>query len=118
MDIVQVLSFIIGLAILVSIIFFIVTGSLKERYAILWLLSALFICALSLSRKLLEYISLKLGIYYPPSLLFLAGVLFLLVINISFSVTISKLSSKINILAQEIALLKIKIEDKRDSEIH
>lgn len=107
MDIVQILSFIIGILILSSVIFFIVTGRLKERYAILWIFSALFICILSISRKFLEYISLKIGIYYPPSLLFLAGVLFLLAINISFSVTISKLSSKVDILAQEIALLKM-----------
>ncbi len=106
MDIVQIISFIIGLTILVSVVLLIVTGRLKERYSILWLFSALFICILSVSRRLLEYISYKLGIYYPPSLLFLAGVLFLLAINISFSVTISRLSSKVDTLAQEIALLR------------
>lgn len=111
MDIVQVISLIIGLLILSSVIFFIITGRLKERYSLLWLISALFICLLSISRKLLEYVSYKLGIYYPPSLLFLAGVLFLLAINISFSVTISRLSSKVDTLAQEIALLK----ENRDS---
>ncbi len=106
MDIVQIISFLIGVVLFLSVVFLIITGRLKERYSLLWLASSLFICILSISRRLLEYISYKLGIYYPPSLLFLAGVLFLLAINISFSVTISRLSSKVDTLAQEIALLK------------
>ncbi len=110
MDIVHIISFLVGLSILIFVIFLIVTGRLKERYSLLWLISAIFICILSVSRGLLEYISYKIGIYYPPSLLFLAGVLFLLALNISFSVTISRLSSRIDTLAQEIALMKEKIK--------
>lgn len=106
MDIVQIISFLIGLLILLTVIFLIITGRLKERYSLLWLISATGICILSLSRRLLEYVSLTLGIYYPPSLLFLAGVLFLLLLNISLTVTISRLSSRVDTLAQEIALLK------------
>lgn len=108
MDIVQVISFLIGFTILVSAVLLIRSGRLKERYSILWLFSSIIICIFSLSRRMLEAISYSLHIYYPPSLLFLIGVLFLLAINISFSVTISELSKKVNILTQEIALLKNK----------
>lgn len=106
MDTVQIISLFIGLLIFFGIVSLIVTGRLKERYSLLWLIAATGICLLSLSRRFLEYLSLKLGIYYPPSLLFLAGVLFLLVLNISLTVTISRLSSRVDALAQEIALLK------------
>lgn len=112
MDIVQILSFVIGVLLFVSVLFLIVTGRLKERYSILWLVSSLSIVFLSVSRALLERVSYMLGIYYPPSLLFLAGVFFLLIINISFSVTISRLSSKVDALAQEVAFLKGKIEER------
>lgn len=112
MDIVQILSFVIGVLLFVSVLFLIVTGRLKERYSILWLISSLSIVFLSVSRALLERVSYMLGIYYPPSLLFLAGVFFLLIINISFSLTISRLSSKVDALAQEVALLKGKIEER------
>lgn len=108
MDLVQIASFMIGLVIFVSVISFISFKRLKERYSIIWLFSAFVICFLSVNRPFLDYISLKLGIYYPPSLLFLAGTVFLLAINISFSVTISELSSKVDTLTQEIALLKAK----------
>ena len=111
MDITAVISFLVGLSILVSVILLIRSSKLKERYSILWLFSSIIVCILALSRGLLEKISHSVGIYYAPSFLFLVGVLFLLAINISFSVTISKLSTQINILAQRLAILESKKED-------
>ncbi len=111
MDITAAISFFIGLSILVSVILLIRSSKLKERYSILWLFSSIVVCILALSRGLLEKISYSVGIYYAPSFLFLIGVLFLLAINISFSVTISRLSSQINILAQRLAILESKKED-------
>lgn len=111
MDITAVISFLVGLSILISVILLIRSSKLKERYSILWLFSSIIVCVLALSRRLLEKISYAVGIYYAPSFLFLVGVLFLLAINISFSVTISKLSSQINILAQRLAMLESKKED-------
>jgi hypothetical protein len=46
------------------------------------------------------------GIYYPPSFLFLIGMLFILLILIHFSITISKLYQMNKKMAQEIAHLK------------
>ncbi len=106
MDTVQILSFIVGITIFLSVIFLIRKGSLKEKYSILWLFSSFIVCILSVTRGFLEKISLLAGIYYPPSLLFLVSVIFLLIINISFSVTISRLSTKVDTLAQELAILK------------
>ena len=81
-------------------------GRLKEKYSLLWLFAGTILLIFSLSRGLLEYVSSLLGIYYPPSFLFLLAFLFLLLITLHFSVVISGLSDKNKKLAQELALLR------------
>jgi hypothetical protein len=91
---------------LIVIIELIRRGQLKERYALLWLFAGIILLVFSLSRGLLEYVASLVGIYYPPSLLFLLAFLFLLLITLHFSSVISELSEKNKQLAQELALLR------------
>jgi hypothetical protein len=90
-------------------------GRLKERYSLLWLLSSVVLLILSLQRRLLEIISERIGIFYPPSLLFLVAFVFLLLITLHFSAVISGLSEKNKKLAQELALLKHAVEELRQA---
>lgn len=106
MDLIQLLSFSTGFVILISVVFLIRQRRLKEKFSLLWLFSSLAICLLALSRWFLDEMGIWLGVHYPPALLFLFGTFFLLAINISFSVTISELSSRIDTLAQHLALLE------------
>jgi hypothetical protein len=64
----------------------------------------------SFSRELLHFTAGYLGIKYPPSLVFLMGFLFLIIINIHFSIVISELFEKNKTLTQEIALLREEME--------
>jgi uncharacterized membrane protein len=111
------------LAIVTSILIFLVIvelirrGRLKERYALLWLFSSFLMLGLSLWRNALENISRLAGIYYPPSLLFLLAFLFLLLINLHFSVAVSELSEKNKKLTQEIALLRYEIDRDHSKKI-
>jgi hypothetical protein len=91
---------------LIVIVELIRRGQLKERYALLWLFAGFILLIFSLSRGLLEYVASLVGIYYPPSLLFLLAFLFLLLITLHFSSVISELSEKNKQLAQELALLR------------
>ncbi len=104
-----------SLAVSISIFFFVLwlvrQRRLREKYAILWLCTSVFVVFLTASRRVLEVAALSIGIYYPPSLLFLVGVLFLLMVVIGQSVTLSRLSESNHNLAQEMALLKKKLED-------
>lgn len=79
---------------------------LREEYSILWLAGTVVILILSIKRNWLEWISWKAGIYYPPSFLFLLGMLFVLLILIHFSITISRLFEMNSRMSQEIALMK------------
>lgn len=89
---------------------------LREKYALLWLCTSAFVIVLTISRRILEVTALAIGIYYPPSLLFLVGVLFLVMVAIGQSVTLSRLSESNHNLAQEMALLRKEVEDLKEKE--
>jgi hypothetical protein len=79
---------------------------LREEYSILWLAGSVVILILSLKQDWLVGIAHAVGIVYPPSFLFLVGILFILLILIHFSIAISKLHQMNKKMAQEIALMK------------
>ena len=112
MDILKVLSIVASGSVLLLVVELIRRGRLKERYSLVWLFAGAVLLLLSLSRTLLESISRLLGIFYAPSLLFLLAFLFLLLINLHFTVVISGLSEKNKRLAQEIALLRQEMQDQ------
>jgi len=85
---------------------------LRTEYSILWLFGGLVMLVLSVMRTWLEWISHAVGIVYPPSFLFLVGILFILLILIHFSIAVSKLHQMNKKMAQEIALMK---ETRRDA---
>ena len=117
MDLLKMLAIAGSGTILVVVIELIRRGRLKERYSLLWLFAGGILLLLSSSRALLEYISHLVGIYYPPSFLFLVAFLFLMVIALHFSVVISGLSEKNKKLAQELALLRHNIEELQKPKI-
>jgi hypothetical protein len=106
MDVLKILAIVGSGTVLLLVVELIRRGRLKERYSLLWLFAGGVLLVLSSSRYILEYISNLVGIYYPPSFLFLLAFLFLLLITLHFSVTISGLSEKNKRLAQELALLR------------
>ena len=84
---------------------------LREEYSILWLAGSVVILVLSLKQDWLVGIAHAVGIVYPPSFLFLIGILFIFLILIHFSIAISKLHQMNKKMAQEIALMKEKAMD-------
>ncbi len=111
MDIVKLLAVSGSITVLVVVVELIRRGKLKERYALTWFFASIILIVLSLSRGLLETLSRVIGIYYPPSLLFLVAFLFLLLITLHFSAVISSLSEMNKRLAQEVALLRQTVEE-------
>ena len=106
MDLIKILAIVGSGSVLVAVIELIRRGRLKEKYSLLWLFAGSVLLLLSSSRVLLNYISHLLGVFYPPSLLFLLAFLFLLLITLHFSVVVSGLSEKNKQLAQELAILR------------
>jgi hypothetical protein len=94
---------------------------LKEKYSLIWLFTALVLVVLSISKGPVEKLAALMGIYYAPSALFLLAFLFLILITVQFSVVMSKLSERNKVLTQEIALLKLRVDElaqaKRDKDV-
>ena len=113
MDIIEAIAITVSVSIFVVIIELIRRGRLKERYSLIWLAASAVLIAFSLWRGLLHFIARSVGIYYPPSFLFLLAILFLLALLLHFSVILSSLSEKNKRLAQEIAMLKETVNDRK-----
>jgi hypothetical protein len=87
---------------------------LRERYALLWLLTGAVLLVLSLWRGGLNTIAGWFGISgYPPAILFAVGILFILLVLLHYSTVISRLSDQSTILAQRLALLEERLGEER-----
>jgi hypothetical protein len=85
---------------------------LKERYALLWLVTGLVLLVLSIWRDGLNTIAGWLGVSgYPPAILFAAAILFVVVVLLHYSTVISKLDDESTLLAQELAILRRRVEE-------
>ena len=93
---------------------------LAEGYSLLWLLTAVALLVLSLWRGLLDVLAHLIGIFSPPTALFVVAFGFVLLILLQFSIVISRLSRGNKQLAQRLAILSWKLrnlESKTDSEL-
>ena len=92
---------------------------LLERYALLWLFSAVFLLVLAIWRGLLERVADLLGIAYAPNALFFLAFSAILVLLLHFSVAVSRLADQSKILAQRLALADERLrrleEDREDA---
>jgi hypothetical protein len=97
---------------------------LMERYALLWLGSAVVLLVLSVWRNGLELFARAVGVAYAPSALFLVALGFILLLLLHFSLVISRLADQTKVLAQRVGLLQHELDELRseteaaDGELH
>jgi hypothetical protein len=87
-----------------------------ERYALLWLFASAVLLALALWKGLLTTVAHAIGIYYPPSALFVLAFGFILVMLLHFSLVISRLADQNKILAQRLGLLQQRLDEREAAE--
>lgn len=86
---------------------------LRERYALLWLATGIVLIALSAWRGGLNTIARWLGVRgYPPAVLFAVGLLFVILVLLHYSTVLSRLSDQNTTLAQRLALLESRVNDR------
>jgi hypothetical protein len=111
---VSIASAIASILLLVVVFELIRSRRLRERYALLWLLTGLVLLALSVWRDGLNTIAGWFGVTgYPPAVLFAVGSLFVILVLLHYSTVISRLSDQNTILAQRLALLEERLS-RRD----
>lgn len=91
---------------------------LMERYALLWLLSAVVLLGLASWPGGLLRLSHAMGIFYPPSALFAVTIGFVLVLLLHFSLAVSRLTDQSKILAQRLALLEERVRRNEQEGLH
>jgi hypothetical protein len=107
---------IIGSAILLFVVLEMVRRRrLMERYALLWLLSAIVLIGLASWRTGLLHVSRAVGIIYPPNALFFIAFGFVLLLLLHFSSVVSRLSDQTKVLAQRLALLEERVSQAEQS---
>ena len=115
--VVSIAGAIASVALLLVVFELIRSRRLRERYALLWLLTGLVLLALSLWRDGLNTMAGWFGVEtYPPAILGAVGALFILVVLLQYSTVISRLADQNTILAQRIALLEQQLREERVTE--
>ncbi len=102
--------------ILVLVVFELIRSRrLRERYALLWLVTGVALVMLSAWRGGLNTIAGWLGVRgYPPAVLFAVGLLFVILVLLHYSTVISRLSDQNVILAQRLALLESELRRRSE----
>ena len=103
---IQILAIVASGALLFLVLELVRRKAFLERYALLWLLSALVMLTLSVWSGGLQALANLVGIAYPPNALFLVAFGFVLVLLLHFSLAVSKLSDQTKLLAQRLAILE------------
>ena len=85
---------------------------LREEYSWLWLSLSLAMFVLALWPGFLRFVTGLIGAVLSTSTLFFFALLFLMLINIQFSVEISSLRTQVKNLGQQIAISKETVEDR------
>jgi hypothetical protein len=84
---------------------------LKERYALMWLVTGVALLILSVWRGGLATIAGWFGVEtYPPAILFALATLFIIIVLLHYSTVLSQLDDQSTVLAQRLALLEQRLD--------
>lgn len=108
-----VFAIVASVALLAFVIEMVRRRRLREEYSWLWIITAVTILVLSLWYRLLEWLTFQIGAVVPASTLFAFGILFLLIINIHFSIKVSTLTTQVKNQAQRLAILDAYVQGLR-----
>lgn len=94
------------------VVYLIRRRKLREEYALLWMLVGTATLGLAFWYGLLQWLTDLIGARTPTTTLFLFALLFLTVLAIHFSVSLSRVRDQLRDLTQEIAILRKDLEDR------
>ena len=108
---IQIVAIVGALGLLLVVLEMVRRRRLLERYALLWLFSAVVILGLAVWRGALEQVAKAVGIYSPPNALFFIALGFILVLLLHFSAAVSRLADQSKVLAQRQALAEQQLRE-------
>jgi hypothetical protein len=88
---------------------------LREKYAIFWIVVAVFTLLVAAFPGLLYGLAELVGVEVPSNLLFFLASMVLLVVSIQHSQELGRLEDRTRTLAEDVALLRMQLEEQRPS---
>jgi hypothetical protein len=110
----QIFALVMSVALLVFVIEMVRRRRLREEYSWLWILVAVAILVVSAWFGLLLWLTNLIGAVTPVSTFFVFGILFLMVVNIYFSIKVSTLTTQVKNLAQRLAIMSSYLQELRE----
>jgi hypothetical protein len=87
--------------------------SIKEKYLVLWLATAVVIAAIAIHPALVDYAARAIGIKSGPNVVLVLGGLVITLVCVHVSIEISRLEDRSRALAEEVGLLRLELEKAR-----
>jgi hypothetical protein len=105
-------AFVVFVAVVIAlvVVFYIRRWRLREEYSLLWLFLSAALIILTIDQGLMEWAADRLDVSYSPAVLFFLALAFVAVMLFHYSLEISRLSDQNKVLAQEMSLLRAKLE--------
>jgi hypothetical protein len=111
---IQAVAIVGAAALLIFVLDMVRRRRLLERYALIWLLSAVVLLGLAIWRDGLARLASTVGIAYPPNALFFVAFAFVLILLLHFSAAVSRLADQSKVLAQRLALLEERLSEQEE----
>jgi hypothetical protein len=109
-DSARVIAIVLSLGLVVTVLWMVRRRVLREEFTPIWVGVALALCVISLQGDLLLSMTRAIGAWTSSSTLFALGEFALLLICLTYAVRLSRQSTQIKNLAQELALLRAQVE--------
>ena len=106
-----VLGIVAAAAILIVVIEMLRTHRLRERHAIWWVIAGVLALIIGIFPATLSWAAGLLGIQVPTNLVFFVSIAILFLVALQSSSELTKLESKTRTLAEQVALLELRIRD-------
>lgn len=100
----------LALVILVIVVKMLLTRTLREKYAVMWLVIGLAVLILGVFPQLLLWLTDTLGVQVPANLLFSLAIVLLLGVALHLSWELSQAEDEIRRLAEEAAISRAAVE--------
>lgn len=100
-------------AFLTAVLTLVHRGKLREEYTPIWTIVAIGMMVAITWFDSVRLLTRVVGAWTPSSTLFFFGLLFLLIVSLNYAVRLSGMSLQLKLLAQEVALLRQQLAEKR-----
>lgn len=108
---VRVVLFVVGVTLFIAILDLVRRRKFREELSLVWLLIGFGLILTSFADLIIDPLAFKLGISYPPMLVFVIVFFLLLLVLLYFSIVVSDLKSKNKELSQKIALMEYRLRE-------